>query len=182
MTIEKMGVREKILTAAADLARNVGPGNIALDAVAAKAGVSKGGLLYHFPSKAKLLEALVERYLIEFEAALAEREKRHEGAPDSLVTAYIELFVAEKKQLAPPPSGLLAAMAENPGFLAPVRRFRRALLDRLKANTRFESRTLTIYLALEGMRSMHLFDTDVLSEAEREGVIRHLFSMLAGKD
>lgn len=40
--------REKILAAAAELADIVGPGNISLDAVAQRAGVSKGGLLYNF--------------------------------------------------------------------------------------------------------------------------------------
>ena len=32
-----------------------------LDAVAARAGVSKGGLLYHFPSKSALFDALTDR-------------------------------------------------------------------------------------------------------------------------
>ena len=56
MKQKKSNSREKILTAAADVAREAGPGNLSLDAVASRAGVSKGGLLYNFPSKAKLMQ------------------------------------------------------------------------------------------------------------------------------
>ncbi len=53
--------RERILDAYADALAVDGERHATLDAVAAKAGVSKGGLLYHFPSKDQLAEALCER-------------------------------------------------------------------------------------------------------------------------
>ena len=56
----KKSARQRILAAADELSRDLGPANLSLDAVAQRAGVSKGGLLYHFPSKARLLKALVE--------------------------------------------------------------------------------------------------------------------------
>jgi AcrR family transcriptional regulator len=42
-----------------------------LDGVAREAGVSKGGLLYHFPSKEALIEAMLRRYVERFDAAVA---------------------------------------------------------------------------------------------------------------
>lgn len=42
--------KQRILDAAAEIARELGPGHLSLEAVATRAGVSKGGLLYHFPS------------------------------------------------------------------------------------------------------------------------------------
>lgn len=172
----KKGAGEKILSAAAALARDIGPGNLSLDAVAERAGVSKGGLLYHFPSKSKLLEALVEQHLSEFDAALTEKEKAHSGGRNSLAAAYLDLFVAE--QASPPPSGVLAAMAENPELLVPVRRFKRLLLDRLKAKASNKDSALVLFLALEGMRSLRLFETDVVTPAEREAVLAFLAAML----
>ncbi len=53
--------RERILDAYAEALALDGERLATLDAVAAKAGVSKGGLLYHFPSKDQLAEALCER-------------------------------------------------------------------------------------------------------------------------
>lgn len=173
----KKGMRGKILSAAAALARDIGPGNLSLDAVASRAGVSKGGLLYHFPSKSKLLQALVEQHLGEFDAALNEKEKAHGGGSNSLVAAYLDLFVAE--QALPPPTGVLAALAENPELLVPVSRFKRRLLDRLKANAKDESRALAVFLALEGMRSLRLFETDIVTPAEREAVLGFLAMLTA---
>ncbi|RUM97295.1 TetR/AcrR family transcriptional regulator [Pseudaminobacter arsenicus] len=165
MTDIKMSSRDRILKAAGQVAREVGPGHLSLDAVAQQAGVSKGGLLYNFPSKAKLLEALVEQHLADFSAALNEKEK-HQAA--GLGAAYLELFITELKQRQPPPSGVLAALAENPDFLAPVRRFNRDLLDRMKASSEDEGAILVFFLALEGMRALRLFGVDILSPEEQD--------------
>jgi AcrR family transcriptional regulator len=51
-----------------------------LDAVAARAGVSKGGLLYHFGSKAALVEGLCER-LSDLAAVDVERMREAEDGP-----------------------------------------------------------------------------------------------------
>lgn len=81
--------REKILAAAADVARESGPGNLSLDAVAQRAGVSKGGLLYNFPTKAKLMQALVEHYLSEFQESL--ELARQACGQGNLLAAYVKL-------------------------------------------------------------------------------------------
>ncbi|RVC42866.1 TetR/AcrR family transcriptional regulator, partial [Mesorhizobium sp. M4A.F.Ca.ET.090.04.2.1] len=69
MKTRRANSRDRILAAAADVARETGPGSLSLDAVASRAGVSKGGLLYNFPTKAKLMQSLVEDYLKAFEQA-----------------------------------------------------------------------------------------------------------------
>lgn len=51
--------RERILRALRDLLAR-GATSVTLEAVAAEAGVSKGGLLYHFPSKAALYLGLLQ--------------------------------------------------------------------------------------------------------------------------
>ena len=53
--------RERILDAASQLVCEIGAGRLTLDAVADRAGLSKGGLLYSFPSKDDLLRGMVER-------------------------------------------------------------------------------------------------------------------------
>ncbi len=170
--------REKILAAAEELARVAGPGNLSLDAVAARAGVSKGGLLYHFPTKAKLLEALVEQFLASFDQALREREDASAGAPDSLVRAYLDILVGEHLCHQPPPSGLLAALGEDPNFLAPVRRFDRRLLDRMKANASDPVMALIVYLSLHGIKSMQLLNIETVDGEEFDSVIARLRALI----
>lgn len=176
MTDMKTSSRDRILKAAGQVAREVGPGHLSLDAVAQRAGISKGGLLYNFPNKARLLEALVEQYLADFDTALAAREDPHQKS--GLCAAYMEVFNAELEQRQPPPSGMLAAMAENPDFLAPVRRFNRDLLDRMKAGAIDEGAALVLFLTLEGMRASRLFGVDVLTPAEREATMAMLRALV----
>lgn len=53
--------RDRILDALEKLILDTGLADVTLEGVAAEAGVSKGGLLYHFPSKEALLIGLVHR-------------------------------------------------------------------------------------------------------------------------
>ena len=65
--------REQLLNAAARLILEKGAGNLTLDAVCVAAHVSKGGLLYHFDSKAALLGALVDDLIAQFEREVDEQ-------------------------------------------------------------------------------------------------------------
>ncbi len=53
--------RDGILSVAEAILVERGGSALTIDAVAKAAGLSKGGVLYHFPSKACLVEALIER-------------------------------------------------------------------------------------------------------------------------
>jgi AcrR family transcriptional regulator len=81
--------RHRLLTAAADLVRREGAAALTLDAVAAAAGVSKGGLLYHFPTKAALIAALIDDVLDRFEVDV-DRRAAAGGGPAAWAHAYID--------------------------------------------------------------------------------------------
>ena len=63
---------DRILDALEQLLLESGPLHTTLDAVAARAGVSKGGLLYHYPSKDALIAAMVRRLGTRADAHMAE--------------------------------------------------------------------------------------------------------------
>jgi AcrR family transcriptional regulator len=56
----RAGTRDRILEAGYAVAGQSGVAAVTLDAVANRAGVSKGGLLYHFPSKEALVRGMVD--------------------------------------------------------------------------------------------------------------------------
>ncbi|SWD32702.1 transcriptional regulator [Klebsiella pneumoniae] len=61
MSISKHANKKKnILIAASEIVKEEGVVKLTLEAVAQRAGVSKGGLLYHFPSKEALIKGMVE--------------------------------------------------------------------------------------------------------------------------
>lgn len=178
MAKERQDARARILQAAGELAWESGPGGMALDAVAARAGLSKGGLLYHFPTKAKLLEALVEEFVREFDRDLAARESAVGGEPNATARAYLELFSQEQKCRRPPPSGLLAAMAEGAEFLDPVRHYQRVFLDRMKATASDPAMAIVVFLAIQGIKSMDLMTIDTLEKDEIAAALGKLGELL----
>ncbi|MDR1472125.1 MAG: TetR/AcrR family transcriptional regulator [Synergistaceae bacterium] len=64
-------VREQLLASAASVAAERGLGALTLDLVAQRAGVSKGGLIHHFPSRRALVEGLFNHLLALFESSVA---------------------------------------------------------------------------------------------------------------
>ena len=77
--------RERLLDAFESLLIEHGARAATLDAVAAAAGVSKGGLLYHFPSKAALAQGQRERL-----AALGDADvEAMRAAPEGPVEYYL---------------------------------------------------------------------------------------------
>jgi len=66
------GARDRILEAADQLVAAQGASNLTLDAVAQAAGLSKGGLLYHFPSKDALLMGMLDRHCEQMDQRCAE--------------------------------------------------------------------------------------------------------------
>jgi AcrR family transcriptional regulator len=175
MKARRANSRNKILAAAADVAREAGPGSLSLDAVANRAGVSKGGLLYNFPTKAKLMQGLVENYLKEFEQALEARTAEADG--ESALAAYIQLSADDCEKPKPSASWMFSAIAEDPDFLAPIKAFKRQLLERLKGETDDLGSLLICFLAIEGLRSMNLFDSDVLSAEEHKLLVSSLLKI-----
>lgn len=64
--------RDRILDALERLLLDLSAQQATLEAVAAEAGVSKGGLLYHFPTKEAMLAAMVRRMGARSDAQFAE--------------------------------------------------------------------------------------------------------------
>ncbi|WP_432572008.1 TetR/AcrR family transcriptional regulator [Kineococcus sp. SYSU DK005] len=81
--------REKLLDAFSELLVTAGVRAATLDAVAAAAGVSKGGLLYHFGTKDALVEGLLER----FRGLAAADVHGMRTAPEGAVDYYLRTSV-----------------------------------------------------------------------------------------
>ncbi|MEP1124777.1 MAG: TetR/AcrR family transcriptional regulator [Ilumatobacter sp.] len=71
--------REVILDAFQDLIVEVGAANVTLDDAAARSGVSKGGLLYHFPSKSALFAGLCDRLAAAIDVTIRDAPTDLEG-------------------------------------------------------------------------------------------------------
>lgn len=165
--------RERILDAAAELVSKIGSGRLTLDAVAEGAGLSKGGLLYNFPTKDALLQAMVQRLVDEVaaerEALRAQAEPGRNLEARLCAAALLKLRQGRAKEVA---NGLLAASAENPRLLDPVREVIKATLENLKARSDNLDAALLGWLAIEGLNSLEMHDLSPFSEEEHEKVVQ----------
>jgi AcrR family transcriptional regulator len=117
--------REQILDAANAVVALKGVASLTLEEVAREAGLSKGGVLYHFPSKEALTAAMIERFIHRFDDAMARVAERDPDKRGSYARAYVRVSMGDV------PGGtdmidringsLTAALANYPERLAPVR-------------------------------------------------------------
>jgi len=84
-------VRSQLLAVATELAARQGMAALTLDAVAGASGVSKGGLLHHFPSKAALLDALFDSILTRFDEAIGEAMRSDPVPQGRFSRAYLRV-------------------------------------------------------------------------------------------
>ena len=87
--------RRKILEATAEMIGRHGT-TVPVSDIAKHAGVSKGGLLYHFPSKEALLTGLATELMTDFrESVQALAASESEGSAGRLTRAYIRASFVE---------------------------------------------------------------------------------------
>ena len=79
---------DRILVAARAIVRASGPDQLTFDAVAAEVGVSKQAVLYWFPNKARLIEALV-RPALEAESTAGRTAIASQESAGDAIRAYI---------------------------------------------------------------------------------------------
>lgn len=84
-------VKSNLLDAAAEILIHESAQKLTLNLVAKKAGVSKGGLLHHFPSKEKLLDGLFHRELNLFRDEILAAMEKDPVATGRAARAYIGL-------------------------------------------------------------------------------------------
>lgn len=80
--------RKIIFDAASQILIQDGLSSLTLEKVAATAGLSKGGLLYHFPTKIALVDGLFKHHNALFEERLQDLYEREKDSPGAWVRAY----------------------------------------------------------------------------------------------
>ncbi len=88
MSGKRGNTADRILIAARAIVRADGPDQLTFDAVAAEVGVSKQAVLYWFPNKARLIEALV-RPALEAESAAGRSAIVSQESSGDAIRAYI---------------------------------------------------------------------------------------------
>ncbi|MCZ8148260.1 MAG: TetR/AcrR family transcriptional regulator [Roseomonas sp.] len=175
--------RTRILDAAEAIVQARGVTGLTLEAAARDAGVSKGGLLYHFASKEALLTALMAR-LAEFMRSehLACVAAQPPG-PGRVARADLEWGFGDGERSCNEKHDraaaiFLAAFHHDPALLDPVR----AVIAQMRADSAADGLPPgvgeAIHAAADGIFMAHIFRLYAPSDAERAATRRVLERLL----
>ncbi len=140
--------REKVLDAFAAILIDEGERAATMDATARAAGVSKGGLLYHFGTKEALEAALIER----LETLAQEDVEQIKGAPDGAVAGFLRSSINTGSVL---DRAIVAvsrlAQGGHPAAVAALRRVRDLWEDAVRPFAADETALQLIMLVSDGL-------------------------------
>ncbi|MBP2637582.1 MAG: transcriptional regulator, TetR family [Firmicutes bacterium] len=173
---DTIDTKQKILQAAAQIINEKGILSLTLEAVAKRAGISKGGLLYHFSSKDALMEGmnnfLLQGYINKVEC-LTNQDSHLKG---KWTRAYVTETFRQLDQEASMNAAFLSAAATNPMLF-------NSMIDRLqKLHNNIEDDNINpvaatvIRLAADGLYYNHLYGINVTKDM-REKVLAFLISL-----
>ncbi len=143
--------REQVLDAAESIILESGGRLFTLDAVAERAGISKGGLVYTFSSKDGLIYAALEREVARFQKAVRQRLLTTPVGPIELVLAHLEEALGEEDASTQMAAFLITALVHAPGMLEPVRKLYSSLLVPLRSVSDEYAEVRHALLAVEGI-------------------------------
>ena len=167
-----------IVDAAEDVVVEAGASHMTLEAVAARAGVSKGGLLHHFPTKEALLDAMIGRLIEKREES---RKRVLDDLPDGPtreLKAYIMSGLVRDQKADRVGAPILAALAHNPKLAEPIREIiKKRYAEFVTKGIKFE-RAIVFALAADGLLFHEVVSTSPFTAEQRRGVVNELLRIV----
>lgn len=173
--------RERILDAAQRVARELGAARLTLDVVAHTAGVSKGGLLYHFPTKEALIAALAGEYVTSMDRCVTHALAQQGNAEADLsleLQAHINglLHGESRSRIESLGAALVVAAANDMNSLKVIRDKLQRQNERLAAAGERYAAATVILLAIDGLILRESLHMSPFTEQQRETVIAGLLA------
>lgn len=175
-----MRTRDCIVDAAMTIVRRDGVSRLTLDEAARVAGLSKGGVLYHFKSKDALIGGMIGRQ-IERCDALAQRyyDAESEGAY-RWVRALIRVVFDPHSPTNDLVNGaLLAVVATNQTLMAPIKAMYQLWDQRLESDAPDPERAELISLALDGIFYQKMMGLGSFDAAKLDRLRAHALALVA---
>jgi AcrR family transcriptional regulator len=163
-----------ILAAAQELLRRKGSAALTIDAVAAEANLSKGGVLHHFPSKDALITALATARVATLRARIAAELEKLDAPEENFLMAYIRAHMEHIRSYRETHGdfshALLVAAAESPQALAEFRTFFAETFNKLGADEADRGHRRILTFATFGLTLASALGVSSLDFEETEAV------------
>jgi len=165
----------RILEAARAIAAREGAGKVTIKAVATEAGLSKGGVLYNFPTKKALLSGLLDQMLTAQRDFLAKVPERQ---PSRTLHGYFEAVRHSEDLNDDLSMAILAAAASDPQLLDPLRTELTGDLERILSETHDAPAAMVALLAIQGLRFQKLLRMPDGGADNRERAVERLRTII----
>jgi AcrR family transcriptional regulator len=169
--------RDLMLDAAEVLLTEQGAWRLTLDSVAERAQVSKGGLLYHFPSKDALLQALVDRLIEKGREKRQARRAAYGDGPEAMLRADVEGALLDEERNPQLCAALVAALANCPNLKAPILKFHEQRVSDLESLDVDQDEANILLLAADGLMLMESLNVSPFSEERRRALVEAMLAM-----
>ncbi|GGJ23376.1 TetR/AcrR family transcriptional regulator [Deinococcus roseus] len=170
--------RTQILDAAYRLIQKSGAATLTIEAVAKEAGLSKGGVLYHFSSKQKLIEGMLEASLNHFEQ---EMQKHPQEGPGARTRAYLEATF-DFPAVPEIPSAIMAAIATDASYLKIYQERYQIWQAELNQDGLSAERAMLLRLAADGLWMADIFGLSAPAGEARERLRAEMLKLAGGQD
>lgn len=155
--------------------------DVTLEGIAMRAGITRGGLIYHFKSKEELLLALVERMRQRLDAHCVHPPMAAGPSLKTFLIARINyafsMDVQEKRLMA----NLLAAASSYPSLLGPVKTMYDNGVQRLAQAADSAGLALSVWTALDGFVLLEMLGLRQFSAEEKQQMRETLLMLVEQK-
>ncbi|HEK3745009.1 TPA: TetR family transcriptional regulator [Pseudomonas aeruginosa] len=176
-SLPRISAKQRLIDVASEIVATRGVQELTLEGVAAAAGVTKGGLIYHFKTKDDLLAAVVQALIEQWEQRSRAKATQAGNTSGDMLRAMIDdtfdLPSAEQLLI----SNLLAAASSYPHLLGPVRDLYGRLYSEFSKSGRQTGTALVIAAALDGVSMLELLDFHRFNEAQRKALRQALHAL-----
>jgi len=173
--------RNAILDAAESIVIEFGAARMTLDAVAKRTGVSKGGLIYNFPTKEALLQGMIDRMMQQIDEMREDIKAKFPEERSNELAIEMRLFRKGAQDKGIQSAALLAVNAANPDLTRPAReKMRERFYTRITAGKDFK-RSAILFFANMGIHLADLLNFVILDKKEKDEIQEELLR-LAGCD
>lgn len=164
-----MSTRDKIIDAAMAIVREQGAAKLTLDEAAKSAGISKGGVLYHFKTKDDLIRGMVERMVNQCDLLSHAYYQEEPEGPYRWARTVVRIAFDPNGPSSDSVSGaLMAAMALQPELVAPLQAKYEEWIERIHSDSPNPLLAGLVCTAMDGMFFHRMVGLRLCDDAQRD--------------
>lgn len=178
---DKDTLRESILEAVSRVVARDGMSRTTVEAIAAEAGMSKGGVLHHFPNKKNMLMAMIDLYEIRFRERRGRILETLPDTPHRQLKATVMLMLADMDNH-PEEVPNLASVLDDEEFCRRVGEMKQRTFREVIAGVPDPEKVALVMYTVDGIWMDIRFSPPVIPSTQRKTAIATLLGFIDSLD